>query len=56
MEYLRQSKNLQRNVLLCIIIISIIILAFYFFMFNNGLSKDSNSWSNFGDYVRETDE
>ena len=51
MEYLRQSKNLQRNVILCIVIVSIIILAFYFFMFNNGLSKDSNSWSNFGDYV-----
>lgn len=51
MEYLRQSKNLQRNVIICIVLVSIIILAFYFFMFNNGLSKDSNSWSNFGDYV-----
>lgn len=51
MEYIRQTKNLQRNVILCIIFVSIFILAFYFFMFNGGLSKDSNSWSNFGDYV-----
>lgn len=51
MEYLKQSKNLQRNVILCIVLTSIVILAFYFFMFNDGLSKDSNSWSNFGDYV-----
>lgn len=51
MEYLKQSKNLQRIVILCIVLTSIVILAFYFFMFNDGLSKDSNSWSNFGDYV-----
>ena len=51
MEYLKQSKDLQRNVILCIVFVSIIILAFYFYMFNSGLSKDSNSWSNFGDYV-----
>ena len=36
---------------MCIVLTSIVILAFYFFMFNDGLSKDSNSWSNFGDYV-----
>ena len=51
MEYLRQTKNLQRNVFICVFVVSVIILAFYFFMFNDGLSKDSNSWSNFGDYV-----
>jgi len=51
MEYLKQSKDLQRNVILCIVFVSITILAFYFYMFNSGLSKDSNSWSNFGDYV-----
>lgn len=51
MEYLKQSKKLQRNVFLCIVLVFIFILAFYFYMFNNGLSKDSNSWSNFGDYV-----
>lgn len=51
MEYLKQSKKLQRNVILCTVLVFIIILAFYFYMFNSGLSKDSNSWSNFGDYV-----
>lgn len=51
MEYIRQTKNLQRNVFICVVVVSGVILAFYFFMFNDGLSKDSNSWSNFGDYV-----
>ena len=51
MEYLKQSKKLQRNVIVCIVVAFIIIPAFYFYMFNSGLSKDSNLWSNFGDYV-----
>lgn len=51
MEYEKQSNNLQRNITIAIIAVTICCLGFYFYMFNNGLSNDSNSWSNFGDYV-----
>ncbi len=44
MEYLRQTKNLQRNVFICVFVVSVIILAFYFFMFNDGLSE---SWGQY---------
>ena len=51
MEYEKQSNNLQRNITIAIIAVTICCLGFYFYMFNNGLSNESNSWSNFGDYV-----
>ena len=51
MEYLVQSKNMMRNVLVCIVFVSICVIAFYLFVFHNGLSDDSSAWSNFGDYM-----
>lgn len=51
MEYEKQQGTLQRNVTLIIIVATICCLGLYLCMFNNGLSNNSNSWSNFGDYV-----
>lgn len=46
-----ESNTLYRNITIAIIAVTICCLGFYLYMFNNGLSNDSNSWSNFGDYV-----
>lgn len=51
MEYEKQQSTLQKNVTLIIIVATICCLGLYLCMFNNGLSNNSNSWSNFGDYV-----
>ena len=51
MDYEKQQSTLQKNVTLIIIVATICCLGLYLCMFNNGLSNDSNSWSNFGDYV-----
>lgn len=51
MEYEKQQGTLQRNVTLIIIVATICCFGLYLCMFNNGLSNNSNSWSNFGDYV-----
>ena len=51
MENLIQSKNMMRNVLVCIILVSLCVIAFYLYVFHDGLSEDSSVWSNFGDYI-----
>ena len=52
-EHIGKAKT-DRNILnVCILalFISLILIILYFVFFHNGFSNDSNSWSNFGDYL-----
>jgi large-conductance mechanosensitive channel len=51
MEHMRNNKNLQRIVIIAIVSIVILVVGFYFYHFNGSISQDSDSWSNFGNYI-----
>lgn len=48
---MRNNKNLQRIVIIAIVSIVILVVGFYFYHFNGSISQDSDSWSNFGNYI-----
>ena len=48
---MKNNKNLQRNVIIAIVFVVILVVGFYFYHFNGSISQDSNSWSNFGNYI-----
>lgn len=51
MEYGKKTNSLQRNITIIIVVAIICCFGIYLYMFNNGLSNNSNSWSNFGNYI-----
>lgn len=51
MDKMKNNVNLQRNVIIVIVSVVILVVGFYFCFFNDGISQDSNSWSNFGNYI-----
>lgn len=51
MEHMRNNKNLQRIVIIAIVSVVILVVGFYFYHFNGSISQDSDSWSNFGNYI-----
>ena len=48
---MRNNKNLQRIVIIAIVSVVILVVGFYFYHFNGSISQDSDSWSNFGNYI-----
>lgn len=48
---MKNNKNLQRNVIIAIVFVVILVVGFYFYHFNGSISQDSDSWSNFGNYI-----
>ena len=51
MDNMKNNVNLQRNVIIVMVSVVILVVGFYFCFFNDGISQDSNSWSNFGNYI-----
>lgn len=48
---MKNNKNLQRIVIIAIVSVVILVVGFYFYHFNGSISQDSDSWSNFGNYI-----